>query len=303
MVRAVGGGGESALSGAKVWPWAAAVMVLAAAWLVPLPQAVFSEEQLVVARMPQTRAGVQEARARFYQAQDAYLNYIHTHDMGALLVTLRRTMQDVRAGGQGQQPLDELRTLTAQVLDYTQVLHDYAQAGERYFAALRRYDDDLMAWSRTLGPAIEQLRPYTWPFVEHLKLYPVPTGQKADPPNVSAQQVQAHMAALQEHIEAPQPDVSALSADIDNVWADGRSIEYIESLHDQYYRYLSEYDAKVQEVSVGGQVGVPAGRRALAVVLDLGVGALVLAGLTALFARPQAGRNEAGAHHGGTANP
>ena len=38
-----------------------------------------------------------------------------------------------------------------------------ALAGEAYFAELRKYDDDLMSWSRTLGAKSEELRRATWP--------------------------------------------------------------------------------------------------------------------------------------------
>ena len=47
---------------------------------------------------------------------------------------------------------------------------------ETYFSQLKHFDDELMAWTRSLGAESEILRADTWPIVEYLKLYPPPTG-------------------------------------------------------------------------------------------------------------------------------
>src|SRR5947209_18654764 len=75
----------------RVWGAAAlaALCVLLAAWLLPLPRLVAGADELAAARLPQVRASVDATGSAFAKAQAGYLNYVGTHDMTALSTTLR----------------------------------------------------------------------------------------------------------------------------------------------------------------------------------------------------------------------
>jgi hypothetical protein len=159
------------------------------------------------------------------------------------------------------------------------------------------YDDELMAWSRSLGPASEQLRDDTFPFVEHLKKYPPPVGLQADPPLVTAADVETQTLSLRRNfvtLLATNPNspegaqsartlVEAINSDVDRIWASGRSVEWIQSLHANYDKFLQTYEGAVQSVAASASRGATGERIALATGLNLLVGALVLMGLVALF--------------------
>lgn len=282
-----------------MWPWLIALGILVVAWVLPLPGLVFGEEQLAASRMPETRATVQSASESFQKAQSAYKQYVATHDMGAVLSSVQKAIAEARANSSDPAALAALRAALGPVQGYLGVLHGYAAAGDAYFAALRAYDDNLMAWSRALSPASqEELRPDTWPFVEYLKRYPPPDGETPDPPKVTAQDVATQTTSLAAHVAALDPQaavgstqaaIDAIGRDISGIWASGRSVERIESLHNEYYRLLKVYDARLQQVAAQDAANQgPQSRRALATVLDLGVGLVLLGGLAALF-MPRAG--------------
>ena len=154
-----------------------------------------------------------------------------------------------------------------------------------------------MAWTRSLGPASEQLRDDTFPIVEYLKQYPPPVGLTLDPPNVTASQVASQTTALADHIAAlnPNPDpqasatsraeaIDAIGEDITGIWASGRSIERVMSLHAEYERLLRVYDRAVQAVEASGAgSNLSAGRLFLANIFNLLLGAVIVAGLAALL--------------------
>src|SRR5205814_3000213 len=101
--------------------------------------------------------------------------------------------QSVRAVGDG----------TKQMEEYLRHLQAYAVAGEPYFAALQRYDDTLMAWTRSLGTDPERYRKATFPLADYLRLYPRPVGDLTpDIPWVHASEVTWETTALQEHLRA-----------------------------------------------------------------------------------------------------
>jgi hypothetical protein len=163
-------------------------------------------------------------------------------------------------------------------------LRDYAQAGETYFNQLKHYDDELMAWTRSLGADSEILRADTWPIVEYLKLYPPPTGLDATYSSVSAADVQV----LMDRLKSPS-DPGSIAQVIADVRAAGRSIEYVESLHPAYETFLQNYHSRLQAVATGADTGsVSGGREVLAFGANALVAVLLVVGLAALFASRKA---------------
>ena len=255
----------------------------------PVPGQVSGEEQLVAPRMPDTRADVEVAQRQFEQAQARYQSYVKTHDLSAVLANVQDAIAKAKVGGGDPGVIAALKDRAAPVREYAGELLRYAQAGEQYLEAIRRYDDDLMAWTRSLGAASEQLRSETWPFVEYIKRYPPPFGEIADPPNVTAAEVATQTASLESHISTldatGQAGVAGIEQDVAGIWASGRSIEYVESLHAEYYRMLKEYDPKVEAAANGTTAGARPDRVMLANGLNLLVGVVTLGGLAAIFMR------------------
>jgi hypothetical protein len=273
---------------------AAALCVLLAAWLLPLPRLVAGADELAAARLPQVRATVDATGAAFARAQADYLAYVATHDMTALSTTLTTGIAAIRAGGDPHAALSALHGPVLQMQDYLAHLQTYAEAGEPYFAALQNYDDTLMAWTRSLGTDPERYRKATFPLADYRRLYPAPVGDLTpDIPWTHASEVASETAALREHIIALDSALAARDApaskavatnigtDVTRVWGLGRSVERIESLHKGYEKVLREYDTGIQ-ASLANAAGPPPAI-SLAGALDLTVGAVVLFGLAALF--------------------
>ncbi len=182
-------------------------------------------------------------------------------------------------------------------------LQVYASTGERYFAALQHYDDELMAWTRSLGTESEALRPDTWPIVEYLKRYPAPIGEYRNYSGLTAADVESFTTNLNGHVEAiptpPSPNsvvdsTAYLDLDVGEVREMGRSIEYIESLHAEYNNLLVAYDAKVQALaSNSNETTLSSGRITFATGINIVLGAVTLAGLAALFLPRRSGKREA----------
>jgi hypothetical protein len=258
--------------------------------LLPVPGQVSGEEQLVAPRMPDTRADVEAAHRRFEQARARYQDYVKTHDLSAVLANVQDAIAKAKAEDNDPGAIAALKDRAAPVREYAGELLGYVQAGEQYVAAIRRYDDDLMAWTRSLGAASEQLRSETWPFVEYIKRYPPPFGETADPPNVTAAEVATQTASLESHIADLDATgqagvVVGIERDVAGIWASGRSIEHVESLHAEYYRLLKEYDPKVEAAANGTNASMRLDRVMLANGLNLLVGAVTLGGVAALFMR------------------
>jgi hypothetical protein len=266
--------------------WLAALAALLTAWFVPLPRLVLSEEEHAAGRMPANRAAVQQAELAFQTAEEAYRGYISTNDVGAAIDTLQATVD----AAQPDPARSALRMAVLQsadpVLAYLDHLQAYALAGEQYFTALRHYDDELMAWTRSLGSASEQLRPDTWPIVEYLKLYPPPTGQQAEYASLTASDVTTYSKALRDHAvflnaapSADNPSLTALAQDVKNVREAGRSIEYLESLHPDYHDTLVRYDSRVQAIAAQGTAGMSSGRVVLSTAFTALLGLITLGGI------------------------
>src|SRR3712207_5063613 len=75
------------------------LVVLLAAWLVPIPGLVLGEENLAAQRMPQTQAAVEQAGVRFRQAQASYRAYVRSHDLASLLVIIQDDIKRARQDG------------------------------------------------------------------------------------------------------------------------------------------------------------------------------------------------------------
>ncbi|HUP27079.1 MAG TPA: hypothetical protein VM409_01485, partial [Chloroflexia bacterium] len=181
-------------------PLLGAVCVMLAAWLLPLPGFALSEDQLAPEHTPQVRAEVEAAREQFTRAQERYASYIKSHDVGLARAQAEEAARQASSAGANGSDLTALRSALLPVSQYAGELQRYAAAGEAYFEKLRAYDDNLMGWTRSLGSALERLRNETWPFVEYLKRYPPPVGEKPDPPMVTASQVLSQTASLDSHI-------------------------------------------------------------------------------------------------------
>jgi hypothetical protein len=264
----------------------AALAVVLVAWLVPLPRLVLGEEEAAAGRMPQTRADVTLAQSSFEQAESNYKAYVSSHDVGAALNALDTALASLQSDAGNPQKLAALQTASQPVRDYAARLQAYAAAGESYFAQVKHYDDELMAWTRSLGADSETLRPDTWPIVEYLKLYPPPVGENTAYDNVTASHV-ADLAAALDASKLTSTDSEALgryASAIAGLRAAGRSVVYIESLHSHYFTLLQGYDSKLQAVaSGGGAANLSGGRMLLATATNTLLGLALVAGLAAIF--------------------
>ncbi len=155
----------------------AALAALLVAWFAPLPRLVLSDEEKAAARMPDDRAAVTAAQSAFQKAETAYKSYVSTNDVGAALDGLDHAVQIAKATPADLSLRAPIQTTSLPVLSYLSQLQAYAQAGETYFGALSHYDDELMAWTRSLGSESDALQSDTWPIVEYLKVYPPPVGE------------------------------------------------------------------------------------------------------------------------------
>ena len=194
--------------------------------------------------------------------------------------------------------LNGLQSAARPVQEYGAQLQAYAAAGEAYFAQAKHYDDELMAWTRSLGADSESLRPDTWPIVEYLKLYPPPTGEKADYTNISAADIGKLEVALGGAAVTPtdKSTIVQYQATIADLKSAGRSVEYIESLHSQYFTLLQNYDTKLQAVASGsGASNLSGSRTIIATATNLLVGAALVVGLVAIFLPRGRKENEAAA--------
>jgi hypothetical protein len=268
----------------------AALVALLVAWFAPLPRLVLSDEEKAAARMPADRTDVQAAQAQFEKAQSAYKSYVASHDVGGAIGGLQSAVGNWQSQSFAPAARPAVVAASQPVLDYMAALHAYAQAGETYFQTLSHYDDELMAWTRSLGAQSDALRPDTWPIVEYLKVYPPPVGESTDYKDVTASQVASDTASLQMHLAALQEGsgsadlAAALNQDVAAVREAGRSIEYHENLHAQYGSLLGQYDQKVQSVATGTSTDtLSSGRVALATGFDVLLGVITLVGLAALF--------------------
>jgi hypothetical protein len=271
-------------------PWLAALLIVTLAFLIRWPDAALSEDQLAGDRLPARRDAVVQTSREFNAASQVYRDYIATHDLGGLLSKFKEALPLAQEEGAGSPAMGKVLQLSEQVSEYVGVLREYARVGERYFEALGAFDAELMAWTRSLGAASEALRDDTFPVVEHLKLYPEPIGLRDDPPFVTAaevltqattlENVRRELSGLPLGSEIATP-LGELEKTVEGIWASGRSIEYIESLHADYERFLRTYDSTVGVTAASAGRG--RGMSPAALALNLALGVVLLVGLGALF--------------------
>jgi hypothetical protein len=268
---------------------AAAAVVIAV--LAPLPRAVLSEEELAAGRMPETRQATEQSSAAFQAARGNYRTYVASNDVGAILTRFERAAGSVGKTSGGDAARAEVRAAAEPLNQYLGQLGEYAAAGDAYFAALRHYDDELMAWTRSLGAESESLRSATWPIVEYLKRYPPPVGLDASYTWVGASDVMSRSEKLRSNIA--YGDSETLLADSQAVREAGRSVEYIESLHPEYEQILRGYDDNLRAVLAAGASVEPDARRTVATMLDVAVAVVVGLGIAGLLVPRIRGTHEA----------
>ncbi|MDQ6694782.1 MAG: hypothetical protein M3014_10260 [Chloroflexota bacterium] len=278
-----------------VLPWIAALAIMLVVWFIPLPGSVFGDEQLAAQRLPQTERAAADASLRFTDAQKKYKTFIGTHDMAAVHTEFKATMADIKATAGKPDPdkLLKLRDISTQISEYTGLLYNYALAGEQFFNMLDRYDNDLMGWTRSLGPKDIRYKERTYALADHRRLYPPPVGDLAPVPRwVYATEVAAQKASLDAHIAqlspdpnphsaAPQDVPSLLDADVDHIWSSGAAIEAIESHNDTYYYLLGRYQRQVQSLNAGGSEN--SSSDPVARGLSIAAGLLVLGGIAVML--------------------
>ena len=270
----------------------AATAVLVAV-LAPLPRAVLSEEELAAGRMPETRQATEQSSAAFRAAQSNYRTYVASNDVGAALTRFEQAAGSVGKTSDEDAARAEVRAAAEPLDAYLRQLGAYAAVGDAYFAALRHYDDELMAWTRSLGAESEALRSATWPIVEYLKRYPPPVGLDDSYTWLSASEVTTRSENLRESIA--QGTSETLLATSQSIREAGRSVEYIESLHPEYEHILRGYDDDLKAVLAARASVEPDARRTVATVIDIAVAAVVGLGIAGLLVPRSRSKREADA--------
>lgn len=269
--------------------------MLLGVWFLPLPDPIFGSEQLSATRMPDTRAKANTAITAFQQAKKGYYDFIGAHDMATISATIRSDIAVLEANPGDLARLADLRNQAEQVRDYTSALYNYAKAGDDLFPVLRFYDDEMMSYTRSVTPPTDEVRTWTYPLADVLRLYPPPVGDlMPDPPWIKADIIKSRLDSINSHIAQLNPDanpqaggsnpVDGIAADIKAIWESGRSVEQVGLQHTKYLERLQTYDSKIQSfVQSGGGSTLSSGRKVLAMGLNLIVGLLLAAGVAFLL--------------------
>lgn len=269
----------------------AAVAVLVAAWLLPLPRLVLSDEEDAAKRMPQTQADVEKARAAFDNAEHAYHLFVTQNDVGAALSNYEAALATFRSDTANIGARNELWKRGEPLHDYLISLMTYKSMGDAYFNQLAHYDSELMSWTRSLGTNSEVLRPDTWPIVEYLKLYPTPTGLKTEYATFAADDLQGMVDQLSN--PTPNAEPETYTGLLNDVKEAGRSIEYSEGLNAGYGTLLDNYHTKLASVASGTSASsISGGRTLIAVAGNTVLALIIVAGLAALFFSRKSAPNE-----------
>lgn len=269
--------------------------MLLGVWFLPLPDPIFGSEQLSATRMPDTRAKASAVIINFQRAKKGYYDFIGSHDLATISATIRSDIPALIANPGDLARRSDLRNQSEQVRDYTSALYNYAKAGDDLFPVLRFYDDEMMSYTRSVTPPTDEVRTWTYPLADVLRLYPPPVGDLLpDPPWIRAEVIKGQLDSINANVarlsygSTPQAGslnpADAIAEDVKAIWESGRSVEQVGLQHTKYLERLQTYDSKIQSfVQSGGGSTLSSGRQALAMGLNLIVGLLLAAGVAFLL--------------------
>jgi hypothetical protein len=279
--------------------------VIAVGRWVPLPPLVTGEEQ-VRQELVDTRGAVVAQRYRYLEAQREFEQYLATVPIPGIPSQMHALAAQIRAGadpnaptdqvqecaaGMGERPglLQQARECAQRAAAFGRVLARYAHPADDLFTMLRGYDDQLMAYSRTLGARSEELRRGTWPILAWLQRYPPPAGQRADIHFFPGAEVDRNVTTLEEAaaeldtVEDPADAVERAATAADPIWDAGLMVPTIAWLHDGYYSALRRYDAQMLELAAAPDQPLPNNRALIAGGATVLLLALMLVALVLLF--------------------
>jgi hypothetical protein len=293
-------------------PFVVALIVLAVGRWVPLPPLVTGEEG-VRQELVTTRGKVVAQRYLYQEAQREFEHYLYTVAVPPIPMQMHEIAAQIRQGTNATTPTGILQSCAEQVgpqatpiqqaqecarraADFGRVLSRYAHPSDDLFALLRQYDDQLMAYSRTLGARSEELRRGTWPILSWLQRYPPPVGDRADIHFFPGSEVDRNVTDLNEAAAAlatapdPADAVERAATAADPIWDAGLMVPTIAWFHDGYYSALRRYDAQMLEVAAAPDQPLAGNRALIAGAATVLLLALMFAGLLLLFLPSRGGR-------------
>ena len=297
-------------------PLLVGLVVIAVGRWVPLPPLVTGEEQ-VRQQLVDTRGAVVAQRYLYQNAQREFEYYLANVPIPGIPSQMHALSAQIRGGADPNAPTDQVQECAAgsaerpsllqqarecarRAAAFGRVLSRYAHPADDLFTQLRGYDDQLMAYSRTLGARSEELRRGTWPILAWLQRYPPPAGQRADIHFFSGAEVDRNVAALEEAAQEletvadPADAVERAATAADPIWDAGLMVPTIAWLHDGYYSALRRYDAQMLELAAAPDQPLPGNRALVAGGATVLLLALMLVALALLFGP---GRNQSAPGH------
>lgn len=282
-----------------------ALIVLAVGRWVPLPPLVTGEEG-VRKDLVDMRGKVVAQRYLYLEAQREFEHYLYTVSVPPIPAQMHAIAAQIRQGtsatapsgilqecaervGPQATPIQQAQECARRAADFGRVLSRYAHPSDDLFALLRQYDDQLMAYSRTLGARSEELRRGTWPILSWLQRYPPPVGDRADIHFFPGSEVDRNVtdldAAAAALANAPDPAdaVERAATAADPIWDAGLMVPTIAWFHDGYYSALRRYDAQMLEVAAAPDQPLAGNRALIAGAATALLLALMFAGLVLLF--------------------
>jgi hypothetical protein len=282
-----------------------ALIVLAVGRWVPLPPLVTGEEG-VRQELVTTRGKVVAQRYLYQEAQREFEHYLYTVAVPPIPAQMHEIAAQIRQGTSATTPTGILQSCAEQVgpqatpiqqaqecarraADFGRVLSRYAHPADDLFTLLRQYDDQLMAYSRTLGARSEELRRGTWPILSWLQSYPPPVGDRIGIHFFPGSEVDRNVSDLDEAAAAlatapdPADAVERAATAADPIWDAGLMVPTIAWQHDGYYSALRRYDAQMLEVAAAPDQPLAGNRALIAGVATVLLRALLFAGLVLLF--------------------
>ena len=183
-------------------------------------------------------------RYLYLEAQREFEQYLRTVPLPNIPQELHDIAAQLRNGGDRATLLKQAHERVATAADFGQTLSRYAHPADDLFTLLRQYDDQLMAYSRTLGARSEELRRGTWPILSWLDRYPPPVGGRSGFTSSPASEVDRDVAALRkaerdmDGAADPADAVERAATAADPIWDAGLMVPTIAWFHDGYYGSL-----------------------------------------------------------------